>query len=343
MKKVLFLLLFFPLIFLGQKKSKLLPLPKNTFLKIDNYAKKTPSSSTKDIETLANHLIKKAKTDIDKARLIFIWLTENIYYDDRGYNSGKYNDCQANSVLRSRKSVCEGYANLFLELGLEMGLNIKKVSGYSKGYGYIPGKPFLKTDHAWNLIKIGDEWRVFDATWGHGYGENKGGRLKSVKKFNEYWFNVDPYEAIFNHFPDSDNSFVEPSISLKKYEKMPHIGSSFFTLGFDGKEIYSLVNSNTNIKFPETYQVDTHIKLNDCPILKDLKINNSYQFEVYIPRGLKVALISKKGKNWKYFESDNGDFTLNYIPKYKGDISISVQLENNNSFYETILIYNAIK
>ena len=104
-----------------------------------------------------------------------------------------------------------------------------------------------------------------------------------------------------------------------------------------------MVSSNTNIKFPETYQVDTHIKFNDCPILKDLKINNSYQFEVYIPRGLKVALISKKGKNWKYFESDNGNFTLNYIPKYKGDISISVQLGNINSFYETILIYNAIK
>lgn len=341
MKKFL-LLLMFPLVFFGQKKSKLLPLPKNTFSKIDKYAKKTPSSATKDIQTLANHLMKKANTDIHKARLIYIWLTENIYYDDKGYNSGKYNDCQASSVLKSRKSVCEGYANLFFELGLRMGLNIKKVSGYSKGYGYLEGKPFLKTNHAWNVIKIGDDWRVFDATWGQGYGENKGGRLRSVKKYDEYWFNVDPYEAIFNHFPDSDNSFVNPSISLKQYEKMPHIGSSFFSLGFDGKEIYSLVNSNIKTKFPETFEVDTYIKFINTPVLKDLKIDNPYYFEVFIPRGLKVALVPNKDKNWKYFDNNNGNFTLNYIPKRKGDITISVQLDNNSHF-NTILKYNAIK
>jgi len=52
--------------------------------------------------------------------------------------------------------VCEGFSNLYYVIGAEMGLEIKKVSGYAKAYGYSQGDKFKEENHAWNLIKIND-------------------------------------------------------------------------------------------------------------------------------------------------------------------------------------------
>ncbi|MBK8192659.1 MAG: hypothetical protein IPK76_05510 [Lewinellaceae bacterium] len=89
-----------------------------------------------------------------------MWLAENIEYDDESYNSGSDGDNSAEGVLSNKKAVCEGFSNLFLALGERMGLEIEKVVGYAKGYGYSPGMKFKETDHAWNIIKINENWRI---------------------------------------------------------------------------------------------------------------------------------------------------------------------------------------
>jgi len=50
-----------------------------------------------------------------------------------------------------------------------LGLNIVKVSGYAKGYGYYQGKQFESTDHAWIAFQIDEQWYLMDPTWGAGY------------------------------------------------------------------------------------------------------------------------------------------------------------------------------
>ena len=112
------------------------PLPIDSFISIDLHARNCPISEEASIELLANYLQRKAITDLEKARSIYIWLTKNVSYDDIGFNSGIYGDLSAEGVLKSRKAVCEGFSNLFLALGKQMKLEIQKVSGYAKGYGY---------------------------------------------------------------------------------------------------------------------------------------------------------------------------------------------------------------
>ena len=318
---------------------RLSPLPKNPFHTIDQHARNVPASATTDVETLAAFLQQKASTDIEKARALYVWMTDNIRYDDAAYNSKNYPKYTTDYVLHNRKAICEGYSNLFLDLGRAMDLDVEKVVGYSKGYGYREGERFTESTHAWNVVRINGAWTVFDATWGAGFGENINGQLRSTKKFDPYWFNQDPYEAIFSHFPE-DPAFklVQSPVSSRQYEKMPNIKEAYFKLGFKGRETFSRVLSDPYAEFPATYSINTPIELLAAPPLKNLELDQSYAFEFYIPRAYQVAIIDSKN-SWIYFNRKKGKFSLNFTPKELGDLMIVVQTEENSKTFKTFLEY----
>lgn len=322
---------------------ELQPAPKNPFARIDKYARQCPKVAEESLESLSNYLQAGKKSDLDKARAIFVWLTENIVYDDDSYNSGNDGDNSAEGVLSNKKAVCEGFSNLFLALGQRMGLEIEKVVGYAKGYSYSSGMKFKETNHAWNIIKIDGNWRIFDATWGQGNGINVNGRLQSKKEFDDYWFNVDPFEAIFNHFPqDSKHSFIQPSLSLSSYEKFPNIDEEYFEIGFSGKETYKSVSAAITSKFPQCFKLGTFVQMYSAPKKENLLINEPQKFDFFIPRGFNVATIDGDG-NWTYFDKEKGKFTLEYTPKTAGELQISVNYENGGDSYHTILLYKVVK
>ena len=324
----------------GNSVNELQPLPRNPFEAIDKRARQCPQKAQTTITKLANYLQQNTETDIEKARAIYVWLTDNISYADDEYNSGKYGDMSADGVLWRKKAVCEGFANLYLALGKEMGLKIEKVIGYSKGYGYAAGTSFKEKNHAWNVIKINDNWHVFDATWGEGSGENVNGKLVSKKKFDDYWFNLDPYEAIFSHFPENEAfAFVQPSLTLKSYERLPEIDNDYFKLGFDGRETYKNVLSDKTTKFPKVLSFDTYIKKRFAPKYETLFISEAYAFDFYIPRGLKAAIVDAN-ENWTCFDATKGQFTATYTPNTEGDLRICVKDETDNDSYTIVMKYN---
>jgi len=315
----------------------------NSFESIDQHARNAPSEVEKSIKGLANYLAQNTQSDIEKARAIYVWLAENISYNDEAYNVKDYSGNSAQAVFKNRKAVCGGFSNLYKALGNEMGLEIKKVSGYSKGFGYKIGDKMTTTDHAWNVIKIDGKWRVFDATWGEGYGKNIDGKLKSTKKFNDYWFNVDPYETIFNHYPENlEYLLVKPLLSLSEYEQLPKVSGSYFALGFNGKETYDLLRSNPNLETPSMYKVAIHIEKIDAPKLKDLHKNQSYRFEFYAPNAYKMALIDGDN-NWTYFKESNGRFYIDFTPKRTGVLRVSVKEKRNERSFSGLMAYKVQK
>lgn len=324
-----------------EEKYVLQPLPKNPYFSIDKHSRNSPSSVEINIPSLADYLQQNTSTDLEKARAIYIWITDNIRYDDEAYNSGIYPDYTAEYVLQNKKAVCEGFSNLYNALGEEMGLEIEKVTGYAKGYGYQVGNKFTQTDHAWNIIKINNQWKVFDSTWGRGHGRSVNGKLVSTKEFNNYWFNVNPFESIFNHFPENGElSFVNPNIPLSQYERMPNIDEEYFELGFNGKETFLEILSNPNFKAPESYKLRTPLTIEDAPKSKSITINEEYDFQFYIPRAYEVAIIDS-GNNWTYFERNKGKFSLKFTPQKVGKLQISVRHEKSGKSFDTVLVYEA--
>jgi hypothetical protein len=321
---------------------RLQPLPHNPFSTVDRHARKAPASVTKDVQLLASYLQEKSNTDLEKARAIFTWMAENISYDDEAFNSGNYPNYTAEYVLKNRRAVCDGYSNLFLALGNEMGIEVTKITGYAKGYGFQQGNTFNETDHAWNAVFLDGRWKIMDATWGSCFGENVKGKLRTTKVFNDYWFDVDPYEAIFSHYPEDPSlSFVSPSISLTQYEQMPKVEEGYFKLGFDGRATYFYVSGNPDAEFPMIYKQETYVKVLAAPKYNQLNTNQIYDFELFVPRAYEVALIDAKNE-WTHFKRKKGRFLLSYTPTNPGKLRLSLKLEKDASSFSTIMAYEVL-
>lgn len=302
---------------------------------------RSPASREQDIAKLAAKLAKGAKTDLQKARAIYDWLTKNISYDDRGYNSGRYSPTDAESVLKNGVGVCDGFASLFLAIGLEMGLKIEKVSGFAKGYGYRPGQLFAEPDHAWNRIKIDGEWKMFDATWGEGNGTAVGGKLKSVKEFDAFWFDTDPYAFVFTHYPEDGQTQLSPGLSLAEFAVLPTVEKSFFRLGFDAREIYQACISGELRELPEAYPNARDIRMIQAPAHRDLKIGTPYQFEFEIPQGRQMAVVHRRNQ-WDYFSQEGSRFMLEFTPRFEGEVGLYCKFPKAKNF-SGLLTYRAVK
>ena len=107
--------------------------------RIDAHALVTPRSPERKIPSLASYLVTPARTDQEKVRAIYRLLTHNIVYDTKRYFSGNTGDLSPNAALNSQSMVCDGYADLMVQLGEASGLEVAKITGYSNGYGYSVG------------------------------------------------------------------------------------------------------------------------------------------------------------------------------------------------------------
>ncbi|XP_070546250.1 kyphoscoliosis peptidase-like [Ptychodera flava] len=200
---------------------------------LDQHALKAPKRLKNSPKDLVSYLLKPAKNDLERYRLLFRWEAQNVDYDVEGYYSGNYGDNSPEGVLKNGKSVCEGYGGLYKYLCELAGLECVKLSGSSKGGDYKPGDVFpiidgkVKTDHAWNKIKIDGDWYLCDCTWAAGtVGFDKDcGENKYKRCWNEYYFLSDPEMFTSEHFPIDENGNVsavdqllqKPFLDLNKW------------------------------------------------------------------------------------------------------------------------------
>ncbi len=166
---------------------------------IDGYALNVPKSKTNTPADLAEYLNKQAKGDLEKVRAYYVWITHHVAYDTKSFFSGKSgSESSPETTLKKRNAVCQGYAELFKALCDYGNISCFVVDGYSKGFGYKPGKKFTSTDHAWNLVFVNNKWQPIDATWGAGFVNRD---HKFEFHFNEENFLADPKQFIFKHLP----------------------------------------------------------------------------------------------------------------------------------------------
>ncbi len=203
-----------------------------SYEEIDRHALNAPASARASVESLAAYLVKPAKNDREKARAIFRWIAGNIDYNMEAFFKGGGSAAGAEEVLKSGKSVCYGYSDLFLSLAREAGLEAARISGYGKGYGYLPGKNFSGPfNHAWNSVKINGSWYLVDSTWGAGYVNGEG---KYARKFDDHFFMTPPSQFIYDHFPEEDRwQLLDEPVSKLKFENMVYLQSDFFNLGLE--------------------------------------------------------------------------------------------------------------
>ncbi len=110
------------------------------------------------VEAILTELNLNGKSDYEKIYAVYKYMVDNIEYDYDGvYDPGYSLTRSAYGAAVLKKCVCSGYAALFYRLMLELGIDARIVDGDS-----VAGL------HAWNIVKLEDEYYYVDATWDAG-------------------------------------------------------------------------------------------------------------------------------------------------------------------------------
>lgn len=191
---------------------------------LDEYARACPIEYTHSINDLAAYLTDPFPEPLHKIRSIFAWITDNVSYDVHSFLNKIRKSQQPNDVLKSRSSVCEGYARLTQALGEACHLPIHMISGFAKG-AFLSPQRGMRVDergaHAWNCILLHGQYLMIDSTWGAGYLDTVGG-ASFKKRFNPFFFLTDPSKIVYSHFPkDPKEQYLNPPMTEAEYFELP--------------------------------------------------------------------------------------------------------------------------
>lgn len=120
--------------------------------------------SNSDIEEFAVELTKNTRSDRDKVKKFYTWISSNISYDyEKAGNimeENYVNDSGSITAFNSRKGVCFDYACLFVSFCRAVDIKSKIVTG--QGFTGTQWAP-----HAWNEVYLEDEdkWINIDTTF----------------------------------------------------------------------------------------------------------------------------------------------------------------------------------
>lgn len=165
------------------------------------------------IEQVKNSLIStlEGKNDYEKIKTVHDYLIENIEYDTTISQSNIY-DVYGALVLK--KCVCEGYAKAFQYIMNEIGLENAIVIGMATN------SKNQTENHAWNYVKLNEQWYAVDATWDDPVVIGGGPLLKSqkYKYFLKGSNTMNKDHVPSGRFTEEGKLFEYPQLSVEDYK-----------------------------------------------------------------------------------------------------------------------------
>lgn len=162
----------------------------------------TTAQQEQQLDIAVNNLIATldltAMRDYEKVYAVYDYICDNITYD----NAHLYDDTytlknSAYAALINKTAVCQGYANLFYRLMLEMGIDCRLIAGDANG------------PHAWNIVKLGSVYYNLDSTWDAGAGQWEY-FLQNSEGFADHYRYMDYATAQFHaDYPMSATDYVD--------------------------------------------------------------------------------------------------------------------------------------
>ncbi|CAD5216151.1 unnamed protein product [Bursaphelenchus xylophilus] len=227
----------------------------NVFEQIDQIAISVAQSEVATFTDLIRTLTVGARSDVDKARAIYRWITVknlNVMVFD--------NDVDKDTpmgLLRGIKYGTESYHVLFKRLCSYAGLHCVVIKGYSKSAGYQPGLRFEdnRFRNTWNAVYLDGSWRFVQCNWGarhlvnakEGQRPAQNGDNSLRYEYDDHYFMTDPEEFIYEFFPNDPAWQLLPRpLSLQQFEQLPFVRSLFFRYGlrFNDQRLSSTVQAD---------------------------------------------------------------------------------------------------
>ena len=224
-----------------------------------------PDSETNTTNDIAAYIKSHFKTDDEKIRAIYTWVTNNIKYDKNSIHRIILDEDQEQRVtyaLKRRRGVCENFAAIFNDICQKSGIPSFYIEGYTKQNGFID-----RTGHVWCAALVDNTWALYDPTWDAGFisGSNY------INQAGANYFKNSPGDFISSHLPfDPIFQFLNYPVTYKEFyngSKQANNAKSYFNYA-DSLKAY---NSSDSLS---RYLASLHrIELYDWPLSKiDTKV-----------------------------------------------------------------------
>ncbi|MBN2776641.1 MAG: hypothetical protein JXR36_03315 [Bacteroidales bacterium] len=286
-------------------------------------AGKLAKDSLKEYQTVEEFYHELVAADFEKDQTlntIIDWIVENIEYDITYQPSY----VPLNTINR-RKGVCQDYAELFKAL-----CDLAMIECY-----IVSGKVRLAPQdigieryagHAWNVVKIDNNYQIYDLTWASGSLSGN----KFIKKRNNQYLNATPEMLINSHYPeDSKWQLLDSVISLQQFVYQPYSNHAFNNLGCSKlSPEKGIVRSR---KFYLEFETDTII--NSCHLFKWRQGESGFATGIKLP-------VKKEGNKYSVTYRQSEDGIYSYTFSFNNGAQISYKLITPGYFVSKPVVTN---
>jgi transglutaminase/protease-like cytokinesis protein 3 len=140
----------------------------------------------------------------EKIRFAFTWIALNLEYDCGIDIPNVPAASGLEDILKNKRSTCSGYSGLMnyalKKIGFES-VTIRGVAKTAKKDLYWEILP--RANHAWNAVKVNNEWKLLDATWASGEASENCDTV--IRDFSPFYFFPEPHVLALSHLPSDSN------------------------------------------------------------------------------------------------------------------------------------------
>ena len=165
--------------------------------KSSRFTNTLPSSITP--ATLAQgYLCRPYRSDVQRLRAIYTWLSERISWEDDFEG-----DIELNRVLQAKRACSREISTLVVEMCASIGIHAETVRGYLKAPGEILDFEMVaRPNHWWNAVIVDGEWRIMDCSLASPTNPQRSAYSYAGAHVAEgWWFLARPMEICYTHVP----------------------------------------------------------------------------------------------------------------------------------------------
>jgi transglutaminase/protease-like cytokinesis protein 3 len=233
------------------------------------------------------------------------WMYKHMNFDmDKFIRGGPVKNFE--SIYQRRTGICGEYASLFSEFCNELGIKNHVIEGYAPELSN--NTEFVETNHAWNVVQIGDCWYHCDLQGLSGkLYSSKDGDLSFKKQADPFSFLARDDYFLSKHIP------ADPMWQLKKHPQ----------------EMNMLLSSTHLIKegSPEFMYVDSIQQFDELSD-SEQKIKFAQNAHKYNPNNHNVVVINYYNEAVDLIQQGTGDksklgLAMQYLSKAKEHVSFA--------------------
>ncbi|KAE8380819.1 hypothetical protein BDV26DRAFT_119779 [Aspergillus bertholletiae] len=185
---------------------------------------------TNPMSLAQGYVCRPYKSDVQRLRAIFTWVSEKIAWDEPVEEVGM----DLKRVLQTKRGSPQEVAFLVREMCVAVGLHADAIKGYLKSPGELFDLDSLsRANHWWNAVLVDGEWRIMDCSLASPTNPHRSQFVTNNPSSAESWyFLARPLEICYTHVPLShEEQHICPPISPDVLLALPTTCPTYFKMG----------------------------------------------------------------------------------------------------------------